>query len=57
MPFPVVDRGQERVRICVRAEHTHDDMDQFVGELVRWAHARMAAAMELPMGRQMAARL
>ncbi|KAI0049044.1 PLP-dependent transferase [Auriscalpium vulgare] len=41
MIAPVVARGEERVRVCVRAGVTKGEMDEFVDELARFARAQM----------------
>ncbi|KAK0444618.1 aminotransferase [Desarmillaria tabescens] len=37
IPFPVVPRGQERVRVVIHAENTRNDIDTFVAILLDWA--------------------
>ncbi|KAK0444606.1 aminotransferase [Desarmillaria tabescens] len=36
IPFPIVPRGQERVRVVIHAENTLSDIDVFVGILLDW---------------------
>ncbi|KAK0444623.1 aminotransferase [Desarmillaria tabescens] len=37
IPFPVVPRGQERIRVVIHAENTLSDIDIFIGILLDWA--------------------
>ncbi|KAJ7685742.1 PLP-dependent transferase [Mycena polygramma] len=37
IPYPIVPRGKERIRICIHAGNTEEELLQFVSELVSWA--------------------
>ncbi|ESK85568.1 8-amino-7-oxononanoate synthase [Moniliophthora roreri MCA 2997] len=37
--FPTIPKGKERVRICLNAKHTTDDIDRLVKGVVEWAKA------------------
>lgn len=44
--FPAVSRNTSRLRVQVMAEHTQDDLDEFVGIL---SQARTAARSDRPL--------
>ena len=37
IPFPVVPRGEDRIRVIVHARNTEAELDELVGRLVEWA--------------------
>jgi 8-amino-7-oxononanoate synthase len=37
IPWPTVPKGAERVRVCLRAGHTREELDALVGAAVVWA--------------------
>ncbi|KAF7361358.1 Aminotransferase [Mycena sanguinolenta] len=37
MCYPVVPRGAERIRVCIHAANTEDELLRFITELVSWA--------------------
>ncbi|KAL5513583.1 hypothetical protein ACEPAH_3982 [Sanghuangporus vaninii] len=41
IPFPVVPRGQERIRVIVHAGNTEPELEDFIQHLVNWASTRI----------------
>lgn len=41
--WPTVPKGKDRVRICLHARNTREDVDRLVGEIVKWAKVQMDA--------------
>ncbi|KAF7370182.1 Aminotransferase [Mycena sanguinolenta] len=39
IPYPIVPRGAERIRVCIHAANTEDELLRFITELVSWAAA------------------
>jgi 8-amino-7-oxononanoate synthase len=39
--FPTVPKGKERVRICLHAGNSKDEVDGLISGIVRWAEAEM----------------
>lgn len=37
IPYPVVPRGAERIRVCIHAGNTEEELLRFISELVSWA--------------------
>ncbi|KAK0220602.1 aminotransferase [Armillaria fumosa] len=37
IPFPIVPKGQERIRVVIHAENTFSDIDAFIAILLDWA--------------------
>lgn len=38
---PTVPKGQERVRVCVHAGNTEEDIDGLVGAIKRWMGGKL----------------
>ena len=38
--FPTVRKGKERVRICLHAGNTKEEMDRLISGIVEWAEER-----------------
>ncbi|KAI0788119.1 PLP-dependent transferase [Fomes fomentarius] len=39
VPFPIVPRGEERVRIVIHAQNTEEEFDELIGHILEWASA------------------
>ena len=37
IPFPVVPRGEERIRVVLHAGNTKEELDEFITRLLQWA--------------------
>ncbi|KAF7361361.1 PLP-dependent transferase [Mycena sanguinolenta] len=37
IPYPAVPRGAERIRVCIHAANTEDELLRFITELISWA--------------------
>ena len=48
VPYPVVPRGQERIRIVVHARNTEEELDQLVEHLLHWAKAMLEKEKATP---------
>ena len=40
LPYPVVPRGQERVRVVMHARNTEEELDELIARLLEWSSAR-----------------
>ncbi|OSX59587.1 hypothetical protein POSPLADRAFT_1150265 [Postia placenta MAD-698-R-SB12] len=47
IPYPVVPRGQERIRIVVHARNTEEEVDGLLGHMVEWATTMQTQEMQL----------
>ncbi|KAJ6490788.1 PLP-dependent transferase [Mycena vitilis] len=49
IPYPIVPRGKERIRVCIHASNTEEELLQFISELVSWAkiYAEDATAIRI----------
>lgn len=39
--WPTVPKGKDRVRVCLHAGNTREDVDRLVDGMLAWAHAEM----------------
>ena len=46
--WPTVPKGKDRVRICLHAGNTREEVDRLVGEIVKWAKAQMDVGVAGP---------
>lgn len=41
--YPVVDRGLDRIRVCIRADHTPEAIDKFIVTVLEWAQSQLVS--------------
>jgi 8-amino-7-oxononanoate synthase len=45
IPYPIVPKGQERIRVCVHAGNTEKDLNNFIASLLDWAKTAQSAQL------------
>lgn len=46
--WPTVPKGKDRVRVCLHAGNTKDDVERLVNGIVKWAEDTLKARKEEP---------